>query len=105
MSASFSLTASMVSPVSGSIATMSAIAGRIGKPSMQLPNFCASNSAVSKADTMSAPCSVGTRMLFMTRAPHVPVAPIILPRRRAAKFGRRRRIVRVGRLDGEWPPG
>src|ERR1700683_1523186 len=73
ISASFSLTATMVSPLSGSMATRSATAGRSGKPSMQEPNFCSSSSAVSSADAIAALCSVGTRMVFM-HTPHMPPA-------------------------------
>ena len=75
MSASFSLTATMVSPASGSMATMSATAGRSGKPSMQLPNFCAKSSAASKADAIAELCSVGTRMVFMRASQTVSAQP------------------------------
>src|SRR4029077_15127706 len=73
ISASFSFTATMVSPLSGSMATRSATAGRSAKPSMQEPNFCASSSAVSSAEAIAALCSVGTRMVFM-HTPHMPPA-------------------------------
>src|SRR3984885_8378662 len=73
ISASFSLTATMVSPLSGSMATRSATAGRNAKPSMQEPNFCANSSAVSSADAIAALCSVGTRIVFM-HTPHIPPA-------------------------------
>src|SRR5580692_10214350 len=73
ISASFSLTATMVSPLSGSMATRSATAGRNAKPSMQEPNFCANSSAVSSADAIAALCSVGTRIVFM-HTPHTPPA-------------------------------
>src|SRR5258707_729385 len=73
ISASFSFTATMVRPLSGSMATRSATAGRSGKPSMQEPNFCASSNAVSSADAIAALCSVGTRMVFM-HTPRMPPA-------------------------------
>ncbi len=73
ISASFSFTATIVRPASGSMATMSATAGRSAKPSMQLPNFCANSRAVSNADSMAALFSVGTRMVFM-HAPRLPAA-------------------------------
>jgi hypothetical protein len=66
----FSFTATMVNPLSGSIATRSATPGRSAKPSMQEPNFRPSNSAVSSADCIEAWCSVGSSMAFMG-TPHV----------------------------------